>query len=237
LDGFIDSENHLTFQQILNDGGTDRLVLASGGVARDFLSIFRGSVSVARERGINDRGDKIGVEDVNTAAGDYDSTKREELKKDTDDQKVLIDEFQHIVSFCLNETRANIFLLPKDTPVERKAHIDELVDLRFLHKVKDRVTLKKAPGQIFEAYMLDVSQYTGSRAKRQFEIIDDWHKDKGETLRRDKFIYDPKETSSKENSNASNTLKPLSRSIQNISSDPQSSAPPSLWDLEDEEKA
>ncbi|MDQ2906733.1 MAG: hypothetical protein M3Y81_24755, partial [Chloroflexota bacterium] len=49
---------------------------------------------------------------------------------------------------------------------------------------------------------------------------------------RDKFIYDPKE-----NSNASNTLKPLARSIQITSSDSQSSTPPSLWDLEDEKKA
>src|SRR5262249_12325937 len=155
----------------------------------------RSAVSVARERGMDDRAPKIGVEDVNTAAGDYDSTKREELKKDTDDQKVLIEEFQRVVSFCLNETKANIFLLSKDASPERKAHIAELVDLRFLHKVKDRVTLKKAPGQIFEAYMLDVSQYTGSRARRGFEIIDDWHKDKGEILRRDKFVYDPKENS------------------------------------------
>lgn len=232
LDGFIDSGGNLTFKQILNDGGTDRLVLASGGVARDFLGIFRGSVSVARERGINDRGPKVGVEDVNTAAGDYDSTKREELKKDTDDQKVLIEEFQQVVSFCLNETKANIFLLPKDASVERKAHIAELVDLRFLHKVKDRVTLKKAPGQIFEAYMLDVSQYTGLRAKGAFEIIDDWHKDKGETLRRDKFVYDPEE-----NSNDSNRSRPSSRSIQDTSSNPQLLAPLSLWNVEGEKNA
>ena len=33
----------------LTDGALDRLVLACGGVARDFLSIFRRSVDVGRE--------------------------------------------------------------------------------------------------------------------------------------------------------------------------------------------
>jgi hypothetical protein len=49
----------------------DRLVLASGGVARDFLSLFRRSVEVARER-VN-RGDRrvvlIGAEDCQSGSG------------------------------------------------------------------------------------------------------------------------------------------------------------------------
>ena len=38
----------------------DRLTLASGGVARDFLAIFRKAVDVARERGEDYRGVDIG---------------------------------------------------------------------------------------------------------------------------------------------------------------------------------
>src|ERR1035438_1523670 len=44
---------------ILNEGAIDRLVLASGGVARDFLAIFRKAVTVARERGDDSRGTKL----------------------------------------------------------------------------------------------------------------------------------------------------------------------------------
>ncbi len=51
----------LKTEQLMTDGAIDRLVLASGGVARDFLSIFRRSVDVARER----KGDTINAEDIN----------------------------------------------------------------------------------------------------------------------------------------------------------------------------
>jgi len=58
---------------ILVDGGRDRLVLASGGVARDFLSIFRKSIDVLIEKIIRKdfaRGGRVGVEVVNVAAGE-----------------------------------------------------------------------------------------------------------------------------------------------------------------------
>jgi hypothetical protein len=68
---------------ILADGGVVRLVLASGGVARDFLSIFRKAVDVARERGRTYRGDRVNAEDVNVAAGEHEPSKRDELRRDT----------------------------------------------------------------------------------------------------------------------------------------------------------
>lgn len=67
LKGFVDECDGLSVSKILNDGAIDRLVLVSGGVARDFLAIFRKAVDVARERGHDHRGSKIGSEDVNVA--------------------------------------------------------------------------------------------------------------------------------------------------------------------------
>jgi len=49
----------------------------------------------------------------------------------------------------------------------REKHIDqihELVDLKLLHLIRSRVTVKASrPGQIYEAYMLDLSQYAGAK--------------------------------------------------------------------------
>src|ERR1051326_225487 len=45
--------------ELLAEGGVERLVLASGGVARDFLTIFRKAIDVARERGNTYRGERI----------------------------------------------------------------------------------------------------------------------------------------------------------------------------------
>lgn len=50
LDG-ICQEYDFSTDQLMNDGARDRLVLASGGVARDFLSVLRGAISEAREMG------------------------------------------------------------------------------------------------------------------------------------------------------------------------------------------
>ena len=63
LDALVVEAGLRSHTQLLADGGIDRLVLASGGVARDFLTIFRRSVEVARERlkkGGVARGERIG---------------------------------------------------------------------------------------------------------------------------------------------------------------------------------
>jgi hypothetical protein len=176
----------------LTDGAIDRLVLASGGVARDFLSIFRRSVVVARERGGGSRGNKVGVEDVNIAAGEYDSTKREDFKRDTlDDSSPLDAEFRRIRQFCLDVNNTNCFLLDKELQNVEVNLIHELVDLKLVHLVRSRVTVSGRRGRIFEAYMLDLSQYAGSRKRRELKIVEFWKSDSKEALRRLSIIYSP----------------------------------------------
>src|SRR6185369_10760447 len=94
----------IELSDVLVEGAVDRLVLASGGVARDFLVIFRKAVTVARERGDDSRGPKIGSEDVNRAAGEHEESKREELKRDVvEDQWEIEKQFAKIVDFCIDQ--------------------------------------------------------------------------------------------------------------------------------------
>jgi hypothetical protein len=68
--------------------------------------------------------------------------------------------------------------------------LDQLIDLRLIHPVKSRVTLKKgAAGELFEAYMLDLSQYTAARKVHEFQIVDLNASDKDEIIRRSSLIY------------------------------------------------
>jgi len=174
----------------LTDGALDRLVLASGGVTRDFLGILRRSILIARERGDTARGPKVGVEDVNGAAGEYDSSKREELSRDTlDESQRLENEFSRIGTFVKNHSNANVFLMDKSLPDDQIEPVEELVDLRLIHRVKTSVTVADRPGKKFEAYMLDVSQYTASRKKRELEIIEFWRPNATDTIRRPGLIY------------------------------------------------
>ena len=190
LKGLLRDAGVSSISDLLNESAIDRLVLVCGGVARDFIGIFRKSIDVAKERGKDHRGEKIGTEDVNRAAGEYEPSKREEFKRDTlEDRSRLEEEFEKICKFCTSEANANIILLDKEGRTSEVELIHELVDLRMLHLVRSRVTVSGETGKIFQGYMLDVSQYTGSRKRREFEIVEFWRVDATERLRRRKLIY------------------------------------------------
>jgi hypothetical protein len=179
----------LEMKAFITDGALDRLVLASGGVARDFLTIFRRSVHIAREKKL----EKITAEEINEAAGEYDTTKKEELKRDTykAEEIPLIEVLNEIQSFCLDKAESNCFLVDKDATGSWIDAINELVDLKLLHLVRSRVTVSKKQGKIFNGYMLDLSQYTGSRARRGVTIVEFWKADSTEQLRKVSLIFEP----------------------------------------------
>lgn len=192
LSGLMEETKPLSIKQLINPTAIDRLIIASGGVVRDFIGIFSNAINQARERGHkNHRGPKIGAEDVNLATGDYDPIKREEFKLDTaEDREALELAFQKLVSFCTEKSKCNVFLISQKLAGPTRDSIDQLIDLRLIHPVKSRVTLKKgAAGEIYEAYMLDLSQYTASRKVHRFQIIDLNASDKDELIRKSSLIY------------------------------------------------
>jgi hypothetical protein len=184
------NESKVLKDDFLSKIALDRLVLASGGVARDFVGLLRRSILVARERGVNARGMKVGAEDINAAAGEYDSSKREELMRDTlDERQELEEEFANIGRFVTECSKANVFLVDKSLSDSELEPIEELVDLRLVHRVRSRLTVADRPGKTFGAFMLDVSQYTASRKKRELEIIEFWRDNATDSIRKAGLIY------------------------------------------------
>lgn len=182
----------ITIAGLLNPTAIDRLIIASGGVTRDFIGIFANSVSQARNRALDHhRGPKIGAEDVNLATGDYAPLKQEEFKLDSDSEREMLEaEFNKLVTFCTEESKCNVFLISQKLVGQVRDAIDQLIDLRLIHPVKSRVTLKKgAAGELFEAYMLDLSQYSAARKVHEFQLVDLGGKDKDEIIRRASLIY------------------------------------------------
>lgn len=192
LGNLIEEKATFSIRDLINTTAFDRLIIASGGVTRDFVGIFSNSIAIARNRGENHhRGPKIGAEDINGAAGEYDGNKREEFKLDSaEDRALLENEFNHIVNFCTEVSKCNIFLVSQKLAGKTKDSIDQLIDLRLIHPVKSRVTLKKgAKGELYEAYMLDISQYTASRKVHDFHVIDLSSTSKDEEIRRTSLIF------------------------------------------------
>jgi hypothetical protein len=177
------------------DGGVERLVLASGGVARDFLTIFRKAIDVAREREQSQKSDvgKIGAEDVNVAAGEHEPSKRDELKRDTIGERAQLEHaLGQIQNVCV-QRKVNCFLVERDQDTPGMRLLSELVDLRFVHLVASRITVRHRPGKLYSAYMLDISQYTGERKRRGLLMIRFWKRKELEKLRLPMHIFQPVE--------------------------------------------
>lgn len=197
LNNYTEESNSPNLYEIITDGGIDRLVLSSGGVTRDFLGLFWRSIDEAKERikrsdGEHHRGNRIGAEDANLAAGNYGEIKKEEFQKDTpEEREILENTFNNIREFCLDKIKKNIFLINQEDTSEQIELIKQLIDLRLLHQVKSRVTVSARPGKIYKAYLLDVSQYTGERARRDVEMVEFWKDQEKEKLRIASLIFDP----------------------------------------------
>lgn len=190
LDQLVTEAGLTGHDQLLAAGGVDRLVLASGGVARDFLTIFRRAIDVARERGETYRGTRINAEDVNVAAGEHDTAKRDELKRDTLEERAQLEKALRVIQdFCI-ENSVNCFLVERDRDSHGQELLGELVDLRFVHVVESRTTAREVPGKLFTAYMLDISQYTGERRRRELEMISFWRREELDKIRRSKYVLD-----------------------------------------------
>lgn len=192
LEGLLAESGEISHSALINNTALDRLIIASGGVTRDFIGVLAAAIGHAKNRGADShRGAKVGAEDVNLSAGDYDTYKREEFKLDTaEDREELEQEFHHLVEFCTKRAKCNVFLVSQRLDGSKRNAIDQLIDLRLIHSVKSRVTLKKgAVGEIFEAFMLDLSQYTASRKVHGFEIVDLSSASKNEAIRRESLIY------------------------------------------------
>lgn len=194
LAAFIEESRSPRASDLLAEGAADRLVLGSGGVARDFLGIFRRSIDQARGRLAQNpehyRGTRIGVQDVNLAVGEYGDNKIQEFTRDTlDDQQQLDAFFRAITAFCTEQANANCFLIDQASPTDKLASLNELVDLRLVHLVRSHVTVSKRPGNLFKAYMLDVSLYTGERKRRDLQLVEFWRRGSEEQLRRAGLIF------------------------------------------------
>ncbi len=199
LSKFIGNDHAISIKTLLAEKAVDRLVLASGGVTRDFLGIFKRSVDAARariiRRGIDTRGTRIAIEDVNTAAGSYDQTKRQELIKDANDNHEKLEQlFQDLTAFCLDQLNDRVFVIDEKAEGEWVELIQELVDLRLLHRIKSHFSMKYGmyARRRFDAYMIDLSQYARIRMKEGFGDKNFWEPDNEELLwNRTSFIFTP----------------------------------------------
>ncbi|MEE6177129.1 hypothetical protein [Mycobacterium sp. 050134] len=165
-----------SLSQIYSRTGLDRLVLASGAVPRDYLVLAASALTRAQQR---PGARQVGVQEVNQAAGDAAATKINELEEDMASnpgaaQKTL-DTLKVVRKFCLETSSYTYFLVSfrdkEDNPIWYSL-LTDLMDVRLIHLVDAGVSDPHSAGHRYEAYMLDLSQFSGARLKQRIRVLD-----------------------------------------------------------------
>jgi hypothetical protein len=154
----------------------DRLVLASGAVPRDYLLLASSAIAKAQGR---PNAKLVGAQDVNQAAGDAAQVKLQELEEDMasniDSAARTLEAFGRVRDFCLNRQNHTYFLVgynEKESLPDCYNVLTDLLDARLIHLLDAGVSDPHAAGHRFEAYMLDLSQFSGSRLKQSLRVLD-----------------------------------------------------------------
>ncbi|MCD9121461.1 ATP-binding protein [Cupriavidus sp. UGS-1] len=176
LRGYVEECNALPLSNVLSSQALDRLVLASGGVPRDFLTLCAASIEKARQR---PNAKTVGVQDVNNAAGIAGQTKVQELEDDAAATRgrssELIASLNIVRDFLLSEKEITYFRVDfrdKEAHSAEYRVLQALADLRMLHLINPSLSDQHQAGQRSEVYLLDLSQYSGSRLKQGIHVLD-----------------------------------------------------------------
>ncbi|GGS30979.1 hypothetical protein GCM10010269_81950 [Streptomyces humidus] len=156
---------------ITRDAALGRLILGSGGVPRDYLNLFASSIVAARSR-TNAR--EVGQEDVADAAGKAARGKLRDLEQDVsaDNADSLTSALEYLSSYVRGEgyTYFRVDVAQKSLPAYET--LARLVDLRFAHLIQATLSDQHRQGVKYEAYILDLSQYSDVRLKRGLHVLD-----------------------------------------------------------------
>ena len=150
---------------LLTDGARDRLVLAAGGVPRDYVGLLGEAIAVAKNRGPSDKSGSTRViaEDVNEAAGRTVEMKFNDLEEDAGNaahelRSLVID----ITNHCRNTGSACFLVDFKDDDLVTK--IKRLLNMRFVHEIDTNESLPDPQSSRYHVFLLDVSQLAAQRA-------------------------------------------------------------------------
>lgn len=181
---------------LITEGGRQRLVLGSGGVARDYLYLTQTALRKANERGENPtrQHNRIGAEDVNEASAELSSLKQQDLARDAGPNADAVRErLSDVAKFCLDVNGTNVFLVEGTRLQEDEwgREIQALADLRLLHEIGNlSVQTGRYRGRRFVGFTLDLSNWTGARSER-IKQLEFWTPEGRQEARRARLIYRP----------------------------------------------
>lgn len=174
--GFARKVGIPSLTRVFRQDALDRLVVASGAVPRDYLVLATSAISRAQRRS-NAR--LVGVQEINQAAGDSAASKIQELEEDMASNagtaEVTLETLKTVRKFCLEDASFTYFLVGfRDREDNPSAYnlLTDLMDVRLLHMIDAGVSDSHSAGHRSEAFMLDLSQFSGARLKQKIRVLD-----------------------------------------------------------------
>ncbi|RPG38794.1 MAG: hypothetical protein CBB72_000155 [Muricauda sp. TMED12] len=167
-------------EKLFNHNSFEELVIASGGVPRDFLTIFVNAIDQAISV---DKMQHLTATNIWKAASSFSyQSKLKALRKDVNVEASRLESvFRDILKFCIEEKKRTCFLISQD---EAQKHSDmhelilQLMDFKLIHVVEPDTSAASGRQGRFEAYTLDFSLFMEPR-KRGIQIVEFWKFDEG----------------------------------------------------------
>ena len=165
-------ESHLS--SISSPRALDRLVLASGAVPRDYLTLSANAINQARTR---EKARHVGVQDVGRSADEIAEIKISELEEDGASNEGMsnrIKGLDQLRAFCTEKscTFFRIDFRDREDRSDEYRIIRELMDGRLIHLVRASLSDIREQGRKYEVYMLDLSQFSSERFKLRIKTLD-----------------------------------------------------------------
>jgi hypothetical protein len=164
--------------EFLSTEGLFALTLASGGVPRDYLTIFVEAVKAARDGGATKWLTPKWV--YKGAARVSYRTKLTQLRDDVGpDAAALEPVFQDLLTFCLEEKKKTGFLISETDARERPGEHDrilQLMDFKLIHVVEPDTSAASGREGRYEAYTLDFAFFMEPRL-RGLDHVEFWRTD------------------------------------------------------------
>lgn len=183
-----ESGAEVQIQDMFAGDAFSQLCLASGGVPRDFLSLFLKLASTKLTTG-----DKIGKVDVTDAAINSIGAKLDAIRRDSGSEAEVLESYLYAIKkFVYSDKRTNTFLVAKEdleSHKQMRQAIRELVDMRLLHLIDSNTSCAPSDGRRYEAFIIDVGLYDNSRP-RNFSQLEPGSTD--DRSRRDELRASPR---------------------------------------------
>lgn len=163
--GASSKEKSVDINALFSEGALDRLVLAAGGVPRDYIGLASDSISVAKNRGVSAKSgsQRVIAEDVNEAAGRTVALKFADLDEDARDKS---DELRELIIKITAHCRLTgcAWFLADTLDQGLVKQLGRLQNMRFVHLIDSNESLPDQQSSRYLVYILDVSQLAAQRA-------------------------------------------------------------------------